>query len=468
MDALQIRLSDHVTLAVPPRLDSITTYVLLEQETWFEKELGFLSRWLRPGMTAIDIGANLGVYSLTMARIVGAEGGVFAYEPGSEARTLLTQSRTINAADNLEIHGLALSDGERDGHLVFGDSTELNALGETGDGEAVHITSLDNEDATRGWRSPDFVKIDAEGEEERILAGGQAFFERNSPLVMFEINAGSAVNARLCAAFPAMGYQLYRLLVGAPILVPVDPDQPLDPYELNLFAAKADRGMSLRDQGFLVDAIPPWEPDRDTIRKVVGNATGMDPDYARAMTAFAVWRSDAQPAALRCAALYLAYRLLAGMCNREPSMARYSTVTRMAWDGGWRKDCIDILRHMASQIQHGPLLTREPFWPACPRYDDIPPADPALWFRAAVAEQLERAQGHSTAFGPPSPALDWLCAQSRAAPEMHRRRILAAARAGINPLVPDCLRHEAPGHLNADLWRAGKVPGTRVDTNRHE
>ena len=67
-----------MTLAVRPRLDSITTYVLLEQETWFEKELPFLMQYLQPGMTAVDIGANAGVYSLPMARAVGPTGLVFA------------------------------------------------------------------------------------------------------------------------------------------------------------------------------------------------------------------------------------------------------------------------------------------------------------------------------------------------------------------------------------------------------
>ena len=71
MKSLHIRTSDRITHAVPPRLDSITTYVLLEQETWFEKELNFLRHWLKPGMTAIDIGANLGIYALPMARWVG-------------------------------------------------------------------------------------------------------------------------------------------------------------------------------------------------------------------------------------------------------------------------------------------------------------------------------------------------------------------------------------------------------------
>jgi hypothetical protein len=59
---------------------------------------------------------------------------------------------------------------------VFGDSSELDALGDSGAGETVRITTLDNEDATQGWPSPDFIKIDAEAEEERILAGGCNFF----------------------------------------------------------------------------------------------------------------------------------------------------------------------------------------------------------------------------------------------------------------------------------------------------
>src|SRR4029077_15112098 len=69
MQPLRIRMrDDDVKLAVPPSLSSMTTYVLLEQEAWFEKEPAFLRRWLKPGMTAIDIGANLGVYALPMAR----------------------------------------------------------------------------------------------------------------------------------------------------------------------------------------------------------------------------------------------------------------------------------------------------------------------------------------------------------------------------------------------------------------
>src|SRR5262249_1751630 len=70
MSDLVVHLSNGITLAVPPSLQSVTTYVLLEQETWFEKELALLPHVLRPGMTAIDIGANLGIYALPMPRLV--------------------------------------------------------------------------------------------------------------------------------------------------------------------------------------------------------------------------------------------------------------------------------------------------------------------------------------------------------------------------------------------------------------
>lgn len=476
---LRIRLSNHVTLAAPPRLDSITTFVLLEQETWFEKELSFLSRWLKPGMTAIDVGANLGVYALPMARLVGPHGRVFAYEPGSEARKLLEQSREINAAPNLEIFDLALSDGEREGRLSVAASTELNALSDTGVGEPVHITSLDIESAKRGWSSLDFIKIDAEGEEERVLSGGKDFFARHSPLVMFEVNTGTTINEKLRTAFPAIGYRLFRLLVGAPMLVPLDPQHPADPFELNLLACKPDRAASLHDHGFLVDQLLPWEPGSEAISDglsmlrqqafapmfghLLDDAKYLDQDYAKALGAFAAWRTDDLPAHTRYAALVFAYQTLAALCNRAPTTARYSTFARLTWEGGWRVECVTALKQMAAYIQRIPFQPTEPCWPANPRFDEINVTDdPASWFATALLEQLEQAQSYSACFSGPSPWLNWLCEQSTASREMHRRRSLLAARAGLNPIIPPCLRNEAPDHLNADIWRAGMVPGTRT------
>jgi FkbM family methyltransferase len=479
MDTLELKCFDEVTLAVPATLQSITAYVLLEQECWFEKEMDFLRHWLRPGMVAIDIGANLGVYSLPMARLVGKAGHVFAYEPGSEARALLERSRELNEATNLDISPLALSDREREGRLVFGASSELNALGEGGAGEAIRITSLDSEDALRGWPSPDFVKIDAEGEEERILAGGRNFFSRHSPLVMFEIQAGDKVHEYLRALFPAIGYRLFRQLGGAPILVPDDLHQPLDGFELNLFAAKADRASALSRQGFLVDEFRPWVPSADSLEIAGdflrrqnfaslidlpdGNNPKGDSEYHNTFAAYAAWRAADQPVAKRCAALAFALCSLRTACARVPSAGRLSTLARVAWEWGARAESIAVLQRLLQTVQSGQIQLGEPFLPANPRFDNIAAGSlPANWFATAAAEQFERTSSFSSIFASASPLLTWLCAQPFASTEFERRRVLIAARSSRRATVPARLWQVKPDHLNADIWRAGKVPGTFV------
>ena len=481
MEPLTIRMKDcDVMLAVPPSLTSITTYILLEQERWFEKELSFLARWLKPGMTAIDIGANLGVYALPMARLVGPSGRVVAYEPGSEARSLLERSRELNAAANLRIVGAALSDSRRQGSLARGASTELNVLGVTGDGEPVDITTLDDELERDPSLSPDFIKLDAEGEEERILAGGRTCLARHSPLLMVEIRSEGRIRGNLLTVLAQMGHRLFRLLPGAPILVPFEP-AVLDPFELNLFAAKADRLASLCVEDVAVDSIPQWEPPADAARQglrflrrqpfarmfehAATSPANVDPAYATGLAAYAAWRTASLPARTRCAALWFAYRTLAALCNRSATTARYSTFARIAWDGGWWGESVVALKQMAAYTRHAPFRPSEPCWPANPRFDDIPGADnPAQWFATGIMEQLERMSGYSSYFNGTSPSIGWLSQQPLASREMQRRKVLSEASKGASPSVPPALREPASDHLNADLWRDGKVPGTRVDT----
>ena len=60
--SLVLNMAGGMKICVPAALDHITTYVLLEQEDWFEDEIRFVRRFLRPGMRAVDVGANFGVY----------------------------------------------------------------------------------------------------------------------------------------------------------------------------------------------------------------------------------------------------------------------------------------------------------------------------------------------------------------------------------------------------------------------
>jgi hypothetical protein len=73
LSVLELRISDAVTLAIPASLKSITTYVLLEQESWFEKEMEFLRHWLRAGTPAADhLNANLWRAGKVPGTVVGS------------------------------------------------------------------------------------------------------------------------------------------------------------------------------------------------------------------------------------------------------------------------------------------------------------------------------------------------------------------------------------------------------------
>jgi FkbM family methyltransferase len=472
-ETLNLGLSNGTVLALRPSLEEMSTYVLLEQETWFEKELAFLPYVLKPGMRAIDIGANVGIYSLAMARLV-APGSVYAYEPGAEPRRLLERSRDLNHASNLEIFPMALSDSERDGHLAHGASSELSTLAEDGAGERVAITTLDAEEMRLQWSPPDFVKIDAEGEEERILAGGRSFFIRHSPLVMFEIRSGDEVSGSLQSVFPMLGYGLYRLLTGLPVLVPIESGEHVDHGELNILAAKPERAAMLAQAGLLIESKVDWRPSPNSrceplsllmaqgfasaLKPVWESGGTIDPDYCEALAAYEVWRRPDVPLPQRCAALDYAFRQMCTLCERAANFARLSTLARMAWEAGKRGVCARALRDFIGELERRTLQFSEPFWPACPRFDALPPGGQAgAWFVASVIEQHERVRAFSSYFEDDSSGLDWLCQQSFASVEMERRRVLIAARNQRKVEVSERLHIETSDHLNAEVWRLGSI-----------
>jgi FkbM family methyltransferase len=410
-----------------------------------------------------------------MAKLVGPEGRVFAYEPASEPRGLLAQSRDINGLRNLEIVDAALSDNAREGHLVFGNSSELNALGAEGEGagERVRVTSLDLEDAARGWQAVDFVKIDAEGEEERVVRGGAAFFARHSPLVQFEIKAGNETDLRLRNLFPQLGYGIYRLLPGAPVLVPLE-DREIDKaFELNLYAARPDRAAILAAQGLLAESVSEWGPQDAKpgsglallMAQPCGalmNAAGiganvpLDPDYRASLDAYAAWRSSDLPLAQRVGALGYVFRTLQKLRSKGETASRMSTLARVAFEFGQRTEALDAAGRILDALRAGTIKLNEPFWPASPRFDTfVPPGQIGQWFAVATAEMAEQQRGFSSMFTDASARVGWLAKHPMGSIEMERRRALVALRDGAAVEVSPRLHAAGLNHLNADVWSAG-------------
>ena len=163
-DALEITIVDDLKVVVPNDLSQMTPFVLLEQEDWFEDEIGFIRKLAQPGVNMLDIGANFGLYTLAMAKAIGGDGRFWAVEPASNTAGFLRRSVAANDFKAIEVLQMALSDSDGDGYLTIESSSELNALadGPGANTEQVKLSTLDKLMAEQfGDVQFDFMKIDA-------------------------------------------------------------------------------------------------------------------------------------------------------------------------------------------------------------------------------------------------------------------------------------------------------------------
>lgn len=472
VDSILLETDDGILVSVPTSLGCITTFVLLEQERWFEKELPFVRDWLGSGMNAVDVGANVGVYSLLMADRVAPGGRVFAFEPGSANRRNLEVGRMANKSANLCISAYALAESERSGWLSVSDSGELNSLGEepvgSADGERVRVTTLDALEKEQFWPEIDFVKIDAEGHERNIVEGGRRFFERQSPLIMVETRHGAEQSPDVRPLFQAMGYSAFRLLGDSTLLVPLGDDEAIEAFEINLFLAKPDRAARIVESGRLVwgtsaHLLAPDERD-EAIARLLDMPFARDfefsaddvlgCDLASALLAYAAYRFLPLSPERRYAALRAAFESASAVCRDNPCATHRVTLARIAFALGKRALTIDLLQ----QVFKTPLGDLDaPFVPPCARYEDISALGREKeWFEAAAVEQLELSRSYSSQFVAEGgfENLRFLCESPFVSAEMIRRMILMGVMTGMQPVdlaryVESARRYS---HRNADFW----------------
>lgn len=455
MNERYIRIKGDVVVGVPPRLRCLTTWVLLEQEDWFEKEIAFVRRWLKPGMRAIDIGANFGVYALTMARLVGPGGKVWAFEPARETAAALSRSVAHNGFSNLQLVQAALAEREGVAELFHHDQSELHSLIHSGGDatlgtETVRVSTLDRQRAELGWDAIDFLKIDAEGCGAKIVAGGRAFFAELSPLVMFEAMDSNpdSDQTEVPAAFRALGYDIYRLVGPDTLLAPVSSRETLLASDLNLFACKPDRATALAAANLLVpksttEAIFAEGSgvtfySRQAYAPPFGALVARTPIYRDALDAYAAWRDLRSAPDLRLAALNRALKAAREASAEKISCVRLATLARIALEAGDRQLASDTLWQLLQLQQGGGKPLDEPFFPPASRFDAInPKSNASAWFTAATIEAYEQARVYSSYFLPKEALqlgmLDWLQSTPFASGAMERRRQLQRWLAGLQP-----------------------------------
>lgn len=386
---LTLTIVDGVRIVVPDRLDHATPYVLQEQGDWFEDEIRFLRRAMQPGDKAVDIGANYGLYTLSIAKAVGPTGHVWAYEPAARTHGFLTRSVQANRFTQVTVERCAMSDQMGTGHLALSEQPELNSLVHGGGAEIeeVPLVTLDERMQTLGWSGIDLLKLDAEGVEQAILAGGHRFLTEMSPLVQVELRDASKLNLSLLETLRGLGYQPYRLVPALGVLVPLDLSTDPDPFLLNALCCRPDRATALAARDLLFDpaALPEPEP--------------ADPAemYRRS-------RETARPMRERLALLLACLAPLKQRAADHPGHMSGCTLACAARDAGERSFAIEQLRVIATGLLRGqsPGLDAD-FTLPCDRYARIPAGKRRReWALACVTEAMEHLFSLSSYYDPRS------------------------------------------------------------------
>lgn len=167
-----------------------------------------------PDGVAIDVGANLGEWSVPLARAVGRAGRVLCIEPNPAVAAALAATLRSNNLAQAEILPVALSASDAQGKLLIeAHDTGLSRLSPSETGIAVPLRRLDSIVAEYGLARLDLVKIDVEGHERQVLAGAAESLRRFRPAIIFESGHETQEDRRAIAVLlDELAYDLVAVL----------------------------------------------------------------------------------------------------------------------------------------------------------------------------------------------------------------------------------------------------------------
>lgn len=152
-----------------------------------EAEFGTITQFLKPGDTAVDVGANVGHYTLLFSRAVGPAGRVYAFEPMAPTFASLTANMAAAKAYNVSLINYAASDHTGDAWMELPKYDNGNenfyqaAISANGD-YRVRCAPLDLFQLSNVV----LLKVDAENHDLEVLKGAETLIRRDMPTIMVE------------------------------------------------------------------------------------------------------------------------------------------------------------------------------------------------------------------------------------------------------------------------------------------
>ncbi|KKQ77586.1 MAG: Methyltransferase FkbM family [Parcubacteria group bacterium GW2011_GWC1_38_6] len=178
-------------ILIDPKNGRVDNFIFINR-VWDEMISDVLLDNLYPGGTFIDVGANIGYFSLLASRLVGGNGTVQAFEPVKQLSTQFSTSIRKNNFDNIYLHRYACGSETREMDIMVnkqnvGGSSLIEAKNPLGSiHERIQIRKMD--DMLKNIQHIDMIKIDVEGYEFEVLKGAENLIKKHKPKIIFEFN----------------------------------------------------------------------------------------------------------------------------------------------------------------------------------------------------------------------------------------------------------------------------------------
>lgn len=194
--------------------DRVIGQALLLEHTWEPEFASVLMRHVKPGMAAIEVGANIGYVTLTLGRLVGPEGLVVALEPEPRNFALLC----ANTADVIRVRCVRAAALDRTGDVTLwldkenlGDHRTWTSNAEAV--QAIHVPCVRLDDLLDPGLRVDVVKVDTQGTDHLVVAGMERTIERWRPTIFVEFWPGGIAGSgsdpqRILDYYRSLGCQL--------------------------------------------------------------------------------------------------------------------------------------------------------------------------------------------------------------------------------------------------------------------
>lgn len=189
---------------------------------WFNLSVTELLRlFVRRGMTFVDVGANIGYYTLLASKQVGEEGLVLAFEPEPLNFYYLTRATSINGIKNVKLFNEALSDHEGTVRLYLSSNKRPEAHSIVRMSEKwieVPCTTLDRVAKTLE-RKIDFVKIHVSGAEMNVLSGAEGLIQSDKPPIILTVLGYAIYNGKEGMIKVLRQYYIPYEVLNSPLII---------------------------------------------------------------------------------------------------------------------------------------------------------------------------------------------------------------------------------------------------------